>query len=76
MLYWSAMVSVMMRPTMQTATMMVGTVADLMFLVRNLAFFIENIEIINVIAPFCRRKSMLKYGFCKKSLRKNEKLTS
>ena len=44
MLHWLAMVSVMMRPTMQTATMMVGSAVDQIFHVSDLAFFMENFE--------------------------------
>ena len=44
MLHWLAMVSVMMRPTMQTAIMMVGSAVDQIFPVSDLAFFMEKFE--------------------------------
>ena len=44
MLQWSAMVSAMMRPTMQTATMMVGSAVDQTFPVSSLAFLLKNLN--------------------------------
>ena len=44
MLHWSAMVSVTMKPTLQTATMMVGSAVDQTFPVSDLAFFMEKFE--------------------------------
>ena len=59
MLHWLAMVSVMMRPTMQTATMTVGSAVDQTFPVSDLAFFMKNFES-KLINPFWTMQMILR----------------
>ena len=44
MLHWWGMVSVTMKPTLQTATMMVGSAVDQTFPVSYLAFLLKNLN--------------------------------